>query len=140
MREYKFRGFGVDGQWWYGELAPPVVRVFSPQGDRHVNLATFFANLTVGAIKPETVGESTGLKDKNGREIYEGDVVRLRTNMLLVVQYANQWARYMLGQPPCGRYCYKYGEEYRDYETYAQILEVIGNIYENPELLKEGAG
>ena len=63
MREIKFRGLGIDGHWRYGEL--------NPQGEYHINLATFFANLHAGAIRPETVGEWTGLHDKNGKEIYE---------------------------------------------------------------------
>jgi uncharacterized phage protein (TIGR01671 family) len=81
----------------------------------------------------------TGLKDKNGKEIYEGDIVRLETNKICVIQYADCWAKYMLGIPPDGEHCYKYLATYPDYETYAENLEVIANIWESPEVLAKGS-
>lgn len=77
----------------------------------------------------------TGLKDKNGKEIYEGDIVRNTDGEIFRVDYAGRWARYMLSYD--GEWCIKYLEDYGKLETYSLNMEVIGNIYENPELLKE---
>ena len=126
MREIKFRGLDVEGHWWYGEL--------NPQGEYHINLANFFANAHAGAIRPETVGEYTGLKDKNDKEIYEGDIV--------TANYKVMTSRYSV--------VIRDGHTCLDARPSSSVLsfhldiantelyEVIGNITENPELLKEG--
>lgn len=75
-------------------------------------------------VIPETVGQYTGLTDKNGRKIFEGDIVR-RKERLFTVKYSTEQARFLafrpngLHDPIAVKYC-----------------EVIGNIHDNPELLK----
>jgi len=113
MREYKFRGLGADGQWWYGEP--------TPQGERHVNLATFFANLHAGGINPETVGEYTGLKDKNGEEIYEGDILRYQ-ELVGVVEYRHSGFIQRIAVNDT-------------FEAVWAACEVIGNIFEHNYLV-----
>ena len=81
----------------------------------------------------------TGLKDKNGKEIYEGDIVRIsfQKNNPAGVQddrwYTKittvEWADGYAGFNP---FCYQ-----EHYQNNANLLEVIGNIYENSELLKK---
>ena len=96
-------------------------------------------------IKLETVGQYTGLKDKNGTEIYEEDVINYRL--------PGGWVKCKVTyKEPCFRlYCNPKDEEtlgqilwederknwfYEDLGKDNEYVEVIGNIYENPELLK----
>lgn len=80
--------------------------------------------------------QSTGLKDKNGKEIFEGDVVRMRNprdrrqiGMFQVVRVANS--------PILGLLDKKLTTEiFNLYEHMRNYYEIIGNIYENPELLE----
>ena len=81
--------------------------------------------------------QSTGLFDKNGKEIFEGDVVRMRNprdrrqiGMFQVVRVANS--------PMLGLLCKKLTTEiFNLYEHMRNYYEVKGNIYENPELLED---
>jgi len=88
----------------------------------------------------EIVGKDqfTGLLDKNGREIYEGDIVKYNVwekfreechERIMAVQFSTDCAGFA---PMC--YSVKVEDAYYNYEV--EDLEVIGNIYENPELLK----
>ena len=86
-------------------------------------------------VIPKTVGQYTGLKDKNGKEIFEGDIVHCVSqldNADMVVSYEEGEFRMIL--------CKKYKEYITGsgfYELQCFEKEVVGNIYENPELLGE---
>ncbi|MCE2082159.1 hypothetical protein GPU78_04890 [Streptococcus thermophilus] len=82
--------------------------------------------------------QSTGLTDKNGKEIFEGDVV---TDGQTVgdIKHHQTYGFYMIDDKGIERWfsdgnCIEDFEE--DAETVSEILEIIGNIYENPELLE----
>lgn len=89
-------------------------------------------------IIPETIGQYTGLKDKNGKKIFEGDILRFTRG-------GNEYiGKVVYEQRICGLdlWCNKvvgaYGEKatFRVNLTEPTKLEVIGNIYDNPELLE----
>jgi uncharacterized phage protein (TIGR01671 family) len=73
------------------------------------------------------INQFTGLTDKNGKEIYEGDICNTRDGDLLTCYDYNSFIYMVL-----------FSEEHSGVNGYSQKeLEVIGNIYENPELLKK---
>lgn len=117
-REIKFRGKSVEtGQWLYGSLCRTNPISIIPLGDNR-----FFE------ITPESVGEFTGLCDKNGKEIYEGDVLQDDNGK----RYRIKWGVNSNG------FIAKTNEAHCNvYSSYhlAPNTEVIGNIYENPKLL-----
>lgn len=82
-------------------------------------------------VIPESVGQFTGLTGKNGNKIFEGDIVKCLSlengYVNKEVYYAEDRARFVLGS---------LGSDY-DFEEYINV-EVIGNIYDNPELLHNG--
>ena len=95
------------------------------------NLRDFFGWVCLNDLQDKfTVMQYTGLKDKNGKEIYEGDIVNCRVSKLEGcpdIRIMLQPITYDRGVYMAGGYCCWFCYQY----------EVIGNIYENPELLKE---
>lgn len=151
MREIKFRGKGaITNNWFIGSL------ITFKDG------AMIYSDnyLSQGAVKPETIGQYTGVKDKNGKEIYEGDILHIK-------QYENNGYR-MFGSdvsfPNCftldeckgkllregnglvyfteGSMCVEdmyisalFGDMRYSFPLFE--FEIIGNIHDNPELIKE---
>ncbi|AII58082.1 hypothetical protein X792_04930 [Dehalococcoides mccartyi CG1] len=150
-REIKFRGKRVDtGEWVFGYFAyisdgttehKKIPVIFT--GDTGYNL---YEELVIKRFEviPETVGQYTGLKDKNGKEIYERDILRLKCVLLNDLGQSNAYYRYEViewYQSP-----YNIGWRIRNGSLTMMIkpsalktmkAEVFGNIHDNPELLKE---
>lgn len=121
-REIKFRGIIKDsGQWVYGYLINDYNTgegFYIAENLYHVDGAEF--NIDAYKVVTETVGEFSGLKDRNGKEIYESDVL---SHPFGVVKFID------------GCFCIDdlpFSNQYVDLAD----LEVIGNIHSNPELLK----
>lgn len=126
MREIKFRGFNrKNGVWLYG--------FYLQNRSAHFVCPDEFADGKSWddyEIGPETRGEYTGQKDKNGREIYEGDVLKWdEDDESSVVVYDSQNALFGMQ--------YQGGRIYGLYDCKQKELEVIGNIHDNPELLEQ---
>lgn len=134
MREIKFRGkikenYGDNkgqvilqkGKWIYGGII---------SNDNRIWINTpYYGQI---AVDKETVGQYTGLHDKNGKEIYEGDIVNILVNNNIerkrIVEFKNGIFGVMFD---------KQVELTAFPHFYNTTFEVIGNIYENKELLNE---
>ena len=132
MREILFRGKRTDnGEWIYGDLMQNVDCIKIREQEKDVkHIAKSFE------IDLETVGQYTDLADKNGKRIFEGDILLL-DDINGIVNYGT------------GCFCVKLsGPDYLYHNNPAidivlneyPGLEVIGNIHDNPELLKGGEG
>ena len=148
MREIKFRGKGViTNNWFEGSL------LTTEDGG-------VIYGKSVGGVKKETIGQYTGLKDKNGKEIYEGDVLHIK-------QYENNGYRLFgtdVSFPNCFTLDECKGKLLRESNALVYFtegcmcvgdmfisalfgdmrysfplfeFEIIGNIHDNPELIKE---
>lgn len=144
MREILFRGRErTTGEWFEGHYA--VAKDYLTERPIH---AIFSSDLTLyphsefsdfEEVLPETVGQFTGLIDKNGKKIFEGDIVKTEFGRLCIIvwfssQVHNGWdldpvrtcENLAFTKPPKAIDLFK-----------KDNLEVIGNIHDNPELLKE---
>ena len=136
MREILFRGKRVDnGEWVEGcgiISTENWVSIFNVVDDIDENSS----EVNEIEVIPETVGQYTGLTDKNGKKIFEGDIIHCvskfdSADMVVVFE--------------CGQFRRILAEKYHEHQTnvgYYDIncfaKEVIGNIHDNLELLKRG--
>lgn len=132
MREILFRGKRKDNEEWvYGDLW------CNPYGKRVVCIVSPINNQgTTGGneVDTETVGQYTGLKDKNGTKIFEGDILELINNDEDKSYYNVVWStedcRFKIRE-------INLGEFFDDCDSWVhENMSVVGNIYDNPELLE----
>ena len=137
MREILFRGKGDkkynDGMWYFG------VPIRCDDGDWQI-----CTNNSKRVVIPETIGQYTGVTDKNGERIFEGDIVKYKeackfgdndemeeaeeqylcTN---IVEFKNGRFFPLPQRCDCEDYFFSYG---------SYDFEVVGNVHDNPELLR----
>lgn len=132
QREIKFRAQRLGSkEWVYGDL----LKHSTLDPFTYIAIGTGYKidNPDLGKpikVYPHTVGQFTGLHDKNGKEIYEGDLLRsAETGNIFTVEWVERSAAFKIREHHNGkRWMFGYDA--------SRKFDVIGNIYENPELLK----
>ena len=131
MREITFRGKSIsDGRWLYGDL-------FRTDLDGEVAIQFYDEEdgWMTAMVRPETVGQFTGLNDKEGLPIYEGDIIKGPHDYRHVIQYYAPEARFTANL--IGFECFDHcGINQKWIDDCAKV--VIGNIFDTPELMKGG--
>lgn len=135
MRDIKFRAKRVDnGEWVYGSLF--VDDCYDGETEcyiEYMNYKTLPYKKSV-KVKPETLGQFTGPCDKNGEEIFEGDIVKRNLayiTITAIVEWDLKYLQYTLtaiDKENKGKVWYL--------TSNSEDYEIIGNVYDNPELLK----
>ena len=146
MREILFRGKAITGKWIYGYYE-------KYNGGSYINLQTDRLNSGGYPIRefieviPETVGQYTGLTNRNGKKIFEGDIVKEEYEVFVSARAKEKrvkigYVEYESNSLCCGYYAYFWNdkEKWRGNFAIHCGCEVIGNIHDNPELLKGGEG
>ena len=130
MREIKFRGKAINRKdtWFIGDL-----RIDFETNEFWIFPKFEHPGIDKHRVDPETIGQFTGLKDKNGKEIYEGDTLNMFQGFgcewkprIVTVNYrpASFWVDFDFG-------CQSFILDDHDCS-----FEIIGNIHQNPELLE----
>ena len=144
MRTIKFRGKRTDtGEWAYGSLIKldigyviTINETTESDDSLDENNSIVFSADEIAGVNPNSVGQFTGLLDRNGKEIYEGDIVQL--------DYITTIGKHRIGLSFEVKWCTQEGcwvgwdgfVENTLQQT-RKMFVVKGNIYDNPELINE---
>ena len=143
MREILFRGKRMDnGEWVEGWYQPETTIKYWDGRQETIGVTISYkvedGFLEDTLVDPSTIGQYTGLTDKNGKRIFEGDIVK--TSDIThegVIQIPGESFEIAMRK---GCWVMVAGEDWDFLETNHECIEVIGNIHDNPELLKGGEG
>jgi len=129
MRDIEFRGKARSGKWVIGNLV-----ISAPQkgslSDRDYYIFPIEEE-GMYIVDPKTVGEYTGLKDKNGAKIFEGDIVKNQYESAGKIVFEN--VAFKIAKWSCGQFS-------DSICVWQSQIEVIGNIHDNPKLLEASNG
>ena len=152
MREILFRGKTERGEWIEGFYIKDVIETY---------IYDKYRNTRMQSVIPETVGQYTGLTDKNGKKIFEGDILRYGliydyNCYLESLEHPEEYDNEVYDQDiqvsavkwcsDCDYPAFDLADHDFECNGLSQIMcgdyeyEVIGNIHDNPELLKEREG
>lgn len=147
MREHLYRGKRIDnGEWVYGDLIKDYLSgqyFIHPYGDSAnesdkvgqegcLMLFTF-------EVDPETICDYTNLKDKKFSKIFDGDLLKDEYGTTWLMTYAKGWWSYQIvsQNTKVKNHCTVCPYTHIEYGDYLATMEIIGNIYDNPELLEK---
>ncbi len=147
MREILFRGFNENkkekekafygGKWHKGVW---VEGCYFMAKDNIYNILHCISEIKgekIFKVIPETVGQYTGLEDKNGTKIFEGDIIRDTTdNELLVVEGTTAFGFYFKYVTEPDGYVTAFDLGISEDDTYLTSCIIVGNIHSNPEILE----
>lgn len=133
MRDILFRGQKQNGEWLYGDLVHygDKILIFSENAQ---NSPDYYE------VNTETVGQFTGLTDKNGVKIFEGDFLNVEIFKIDIGYFNSVFFCENIQKSKCISTDYQGRKNFIEHENknylgdYAKV--VIGNIHDNPELLK----
>lgn len=146
-REIKFRGKMIpENEWIFGTIlripAPPVCFGKSETDKYYIQFPdprympdwNMPYKMVQGEVNPDTIGQYTGLHDKNGKKIYEGDIVKFRfktdreeyPDLIGYIEYQTTFTAFRIMSNK---------GSFKIDVLDLKFIEVIGNIYDNPELL-----
>lgn len=119
MREILFRGKTDRGEWIEGFYIKDAIETY---------IYDKYRNTRMQNVLPKTVGQYTGLTDKNGKKIFDGDIVKYKEENGKIV-YHDQEAMFVV--------CFD--TWFTDFDhLYGKDVEIVGKIHDNPELLEGG--
>ena len=139
MRKIKFRGFTrdcIDNEWVYGDLIhyPKDKTYIIPQNGRCWEKPKNDYELPWDSkfheVDKNSIGQHTGLKDRLSKEIYEGDILKFEKGDIMYVAWDNEYKGFVLIDPVGDEGSAGIGN------WILENVEIIGNIFENKELLE----
>ena len=131
MREIEFRGKSTkDGTWVYGSYES-IMQVLTDRETAVIHVKMDWGLNRHEEVWDDTVGQYTGMKDKTGRRIYDGDII----------SECNGTIKGVVNQAENGEWIIDWDDIPDGHSSlygYLKSREVIGNIHDNPGLLKNG--
>ena len=128
-RENLFKAKRIDnGEWVEGQYAY-ITNPLTEDGKPIKHLICNGTNIFNDLIDPDTLGQYTGLTDKNGKKIWENDIVRNEKGDIGIVQWFEEHAAFMIWNKTKHYVCYLAENDFSK-------IEITGNEFDNPELLE----